>query len=95
LNTKNLEKKTPFASFCEFFRLVGNTGYRRYLKVQRDNHFAINEEQIRVEWRKAARRASCQDAITLLHKQIEAKPFCQGTPTNILAYRSIVQTAAA
>jgi hypothetical protein len=30
-------------------------------------------------WRHAARRASCQDAVTLLRKQIEAR---QGTPTN-------------
>ena len=47
------------------------------------------------KWRNAARRASCQDAITLLRKQIEVKPLCQGTPTNILGYPSMVQTAAA
>ena len=47
------------------------------------------------KWRHSARRASCQDAITLLRKQIEAKPLCQGTPTNILGYPSMVQTAAA
>jgi hypothetical protein len=47
------------------------------------------------KWRNAARRPSCQDAITLLRKQIEAKPLCQGTPTNILGYPSMVQTAAA
>jgi hypothetical protein len=47
------------------------------------------------KWRNAARRLSCQDAITVLRKQIEAKPFCQGTPTNILCYPSMVQTAAA
>src|ERR1700676_5125109 len=29
--------------------LVGNKGYRRYLKVQGDNHFAIDEEQIKTE----------------------------------------------
>jgi hypothetical protein len=47
------------------------------------------------KWRNAARRASCQDAITLLRKQIEAKPLFQGTPTNILGYPTMVQTAAA
>ena len=47
------------------------------------------------KWRNAARRPSCQDAITLLRKQIEAKPLCQGTPTNILGYPSMVQPAAA
>ena len=47
------------------------------------------------KWRNAARRPSCQDAITLLRKQIEAKPLCQGTPTNILGYPSMIQTAAA
>ena len=29
--------------------LVGNKGYRRYLKVQGNNHFAIDEEQINTE----------------------------------------------
>lgn len=40
-------------------------------------------------------RPSCQGAITLLRKQIEAKSLCQGTPTNILVYPSMVQTTAA
>jgi DDE family transposase len=31
--------------------LVGNKGYRRYLKVEGDNHFAIDEEQIKAEAR--------------------------------------------
>lgn len=31
--------------------LVGNKGYRRYLKVQGDNHFAIDQEQIKTEAR--------------------------------------------
>ena len=31
--------------------LVGNKGYRRYLKVQEDNHFAIDQEQIKTEAR--------------------------------------------
>jgi len=31
--------------------LVANKGYRRYLKVQGDNHFAIDEEQIKAEAR--------------------------------------------
>jgi transposase len=30
---------------------VGNKGYRRYLKVQEDNHFAIDQEQIKTEAR--------------------------------------------
>ena len=47
------------------------------------------------KWRLAARRPSCQDLVTLLRKQIEAKPFSQGTPTNIVGYPSMVQTAAA
>ena len=47
------------------------------------------------KWRTAARRPSCQDLVTLLRKQIEAKPRCQGTPTNIVGYPSMVQTAAA
>ena len=47
------------------------------------------------KWRTAARRPSCQDLVTLLRKQIEAKPRCQDTPTNIIGYPSMVQTAAA
>jgi hypothetical protein len=47
------------------------------------------------KWRPNARRPSCQDLVTLLRKQIEAKPFSQGTPTNIVGYPSMVQTAAA
>jgi len=31
--------------------LVGNKGYRRYLKVQGDHHFAIDEKQIKTEAR--------------------------------------------
>jgi transposase len=31
--------------------LVGNKGYRRYLKVQGDHHFAIDENQIKIEAR--------------------------------------------
>jgi transposase len=31
--------------------LVGNKGYRRYLKVQGDHHFAIDEKQIKIEAR--------------------------------------------
>jgi len=29
--------------------LVGNKGYRRYLKVQVDNHFVIDEKQIKAK----------------------------------------------
>jgi DDE superfamily endonuclease len=47
------------------------------------------------QWRRAARRPSCLDLVTLLRKQIEAQPLCQGSPTNILGYPSMVQTAAA
>ena len=45
------------------------------------------------KWRRAARRPSCQDLVTLLRKQIEA--ISQGSPTNIIGYPSMVQTAAA
>lgn len=44
------------------------------------------------KWRHAARRPSCQDAVTLLRKQIEAR---RGTPTNVVGYPTMVQTAAA
>jgi hypothetical protein len=29
--------------------LVGNKGYRRYLKVQVDNHFVIDEKRLKAE----------------------------------------------
>ena len=51
-----------------------------------------NDYELLPKWRDAARRASCQDAVTLLRKQIEAR---QGTPTNLVGYPSMVQTAAA
>jgi hypothetical protein len=35
------------------------------------------------------------DLVTLLRKQIEGKPFSQGSLTNIVGYPSMVQTAAA
>jgi hypothetical protein len=41
------------------------------------------------KWRRAARRPSCQDLVTLLRKQIEAKPFSQGTPAHIIGYPSM------
>jgi hypothetical protein len=44
------------------------------------------------KWRDRARRPSCQDAVTLLRKQIEAR---RDTPTNVIGYPSMVQTAAA
>jgi hypothetical protein len=47
------------------------------------------------KWRLSARRPSCQDLVTLLRKQIEAKSSSQGPPTNIVGYPSMVQTAAA
>ena len=47
------------------------------------------------KWRSAARRASCQDLVTLVRKQFEAQSFGQGAPTNVLGYPSMVQTAAA
>ena len=31
--------------------LVGNKGYRRYLKVEGSGHFAIDEEQVKAEQR--------------------------------------------
>jgi DDE superfamily endonuclease len=47
------------------------------------------------KWRRSARRPSCLDLVTLLRKQIEAQSLCRGSPTNILGYPSMVQTAAA
>jgi hypothetical protein len=47
------------------------------------------------KWRRAARRPSCQDLVTLLRKQIEAHPFYQTTPSKIVGCPSMVQTAAA
>jgi hypothetical protein len=47
------------------------------------------------KWRRASRRPSCQDLVTLLRKQIEAQPFCRTTPSKIVGYPSMVQTAAA
>jgi hypothetical protein len=47
------------------------------------------------KWRPAARRASCQDLVTLVRKQFEAESFGQGAPTNVVGYPSMVQTAAA
>jgi hypothetical protein len=47
------------------------------------------------KWRRAARRPSCLDLVTLVRKQADAQPFCQGSPTNILGYPSMVQTDAA
>jgi hypothetical protein len=47
------------------------------------------------KWRRAARRPSCQDLVTLLRKQIEAQPFCWATPSNFADYPTMVQTAAA
>ena len=47
------------------------------------------------KWRRSARRPSCLDLVTLVRKQIEAQSLCQGSPTNILGYPSMVQTAAA
>ena len=31
--------------------LVGNKGYRRFLKIEGDGHFAVDEEQIKAEAR--------------------------------------------
>jgi hypothetical protein len=47
------------------------------------------------KWRRAARRPSCQDLVTLLRQQLEARPFCQGTPSKIVDYPTRVQTAVA
>jgi hypothetical protein len=47
------------------------------------------------KWRRAARRPSCQDLVTLLRKQLEAQPFCRATPSNLVGYPTMVQTAAA
>jgi hypothetical protein len=54
---------------------------------KRTNHY-----ELLPKWRNAARRPSCQDAVTLLRKQIETR---RSTPTNVIGYPSMVQTAAA
>ena len=51
-----------------------------------------NDYELLPKWRNAARRPSCQDAVTLLRKQIEAR---RSTPTNVVGYPTMVQTAAA
>lgn len=51
-----------------------------------------NDYELLPKWRNAARRPSCQDAVTLLRKQIEAR---RSTPTNVAGYPTMVQTAAA
>ena len=52
-------------------RLVGNKGYRRYLKVQGDHHFAIDEKQIKTEARYdglwVLRTNTVYDAETVAH----------------------------
>jgi hypothetical protein len=48
------------------------------------------------KWRRAARRPSCQDLVTLLRKQVEAHAACgRATPSKVAGYPSMVQTAAA
>jgi hypothetical protein len=47
------------------------------------------------KWRRGARRPSCQDLITLLRQQIEARPFRPPAPTPLVDYPTMVQTAAA
>jgi transposase len=51
--------------------LVGNKGYRRYLKVQGDHHFAIDEKQIKTEARYdglwVLRTNTVYDAETVAH----------------------------
>jgi hypothetical protein len=51
-----------------------------------------NDYELLPKWRQAARRPSCQDAVTLLRKQVEAR---RSTPTNLVGYPTMVQTAAA
>jgi hypothetical protein len=36
---------------CDDKSLVGNKGYRRYLKVEGESHFALDEKQIKAEAR--------------------------------------------
>jgi hypothetical protein len=62
-------------------------------------NYAKTERDQRVDgWRRRTScghgRPSCQDLVTLLRKQIEAQSFGQGTPTNVVGYPSMVQTAA-
>jgi hypothetical protein len=47
------------------------------------------------KWRRAARRPSCQDLVTLLRQQLEAQPFCQGIHPSFADCLTKVQTAAA
>jgi hypothetical protein len=47
------------------------------------------------KWRRAARRPSCQDLITLLRQQLEARPFCQDILSSFVDYPTRMQTAAA
>jgi hypothetical protein len=47
------------------------------------------------KWRRAARRPSCQDLVSLLRKQLQARPSCRGTPSKFVDYPTRVQTAAA
>lgn len=46
-------------------------------------------------WRRAARRPSCQDLVSLLRKQLQAQPFRRGTSSKFVDYPTRVQTAAA
>jgi hypothetical protein len=46
------------------------------------------------EWRRAARRPSCQDLISLLRRQLEARPFCQGIHSSFVDYPSREPVAA-
>ena len=77
-----------------YFRILAKLTDGRSIP-NRCDRTRTNDYEPLPKWRNAARRPSCQDAITLLRKQIEAKPLCQGTPTNILGYPSMIRTAAA
>ena len=47
------------------------------------------------KWRRAARRPSCQDLVTLLRKQLQAQAGRPGRRSKLVDYPSMVQSAAA
>jgi hypothetical protein len=47
------------------------------------------------KWRRGARRPSCQDLVTLLRQQLEARPFRPPASAKVVDYPTMVHTAAA
>jgi len=46
------------------------------------------------KWRRAARRPSCQDLVSLLRQQLEAHPFCQSIASSFVDYPTRETVAA-